>query len=55
MIAYLHKGRNNTWELRFCAEPCNGPAFANAEMVNVSGKREARKICKDRGAQAWNF
>jgi hypothetical protein len=55
MTAYLHKGRNQTWELRLCARPCNGPEFANAEMIVVSGKHEARAICKARGAQPHNF
>lgn len=54
MIAYLTKTRTG-YELRLCARPCNGPEFYNAEAIAVSGKREARAICKARGAQPYNF
>lgn len=54
MIAYLHKTRTG-YELRICARACNGAEFQNAEAIAVAGKREARAICKARGASPWNF
>ena len=28
---------------------------SNVAAVNVSGKREARKLAKEQGAEPWNF
>lgn len=54
MTAYLHKARKG-YELTLCAKPCNGAEFNNSEKVKVSGKREANRICKERGATPHNF
>jgi len=54
MIAYLHKTRTG-FELTLCARPCNGPEFAQAEKIAVTGKREVNAICKARGAAPYNF
>lgn len=54
MVAYLHKTRTG-FELTICAKPCNGAEFQSAEKIAVSGKREAAKVCKDRGAKPFNF
>ena len=50
MIAYLF-GKT----LASVAKPCNGVEFQNGEKVAVTGKREARAVCKARGIKAWNF
>jgi hypothetical protein len=54
MVAYLHKTRTG-WELTICAGPCNGEAFQRGEKLPVAGKREANKVCKERGITPWNF
>jgi len=54
MIAYFFKTRTG-FELRICARPCNGEEFQNAEVIKISGKREANAICKARSITAWNF
>ena len=54
MIAYFFKTRTG-FELRICARPCNGEEFQNAEVIKISGKREATAICKARSITAWNF
>jgi hypothetical protein len=54
MTAYLHKSRDG-YTLTLCARPCNGAEFQNGEKISVPGKREARKICKERGAAPHNF
>lgn len=54
MIAYFHKTRAG-FVLTLCARPCNGPEFAQAEKITVTGKRHARQICTARGAQPYNF
>lgn len=54
MVAYLHKTKTGH-VLTLCAAPCNGPAFVNAEKIPVAGKREARAVCKARGATPHNF
>ena len=50
MIAYLF-GKT----LTIVAKPCDGADFQNGENITVSGKREAKAICKARGIKAWNF
>lgn len=54
MVAYLHRTRTG-FELTIVARPCNGPEFYNGEKIAVSGKREARAICKSRNLVAYNF
>lgn len=54
MIAYLHKSREG-YTLTLCVRPCNGEEFQKSEKISVPGKREARKICKERGAAPHNF
>jgi hypothetical protein len=56
MIAYFHKARGKgNFELTICAQPCNGAEFQAGERIAVSGKREAKAICKARGIKPWNF
>lgn len=60
MIAYLHKALpKDAWQGRYvltlCARPCNGEEYQNAEKVRVADKREARIVCKARGAKPYNF
>lgn len=54
MIGYLNKVRGG-WVLTICAKPCSGEEFNNSEKIPVSGKREAKKICQERGCSMWNF
>lgn len=54
MVAYLEKTRSG-FSLKLCPKPCNGPEYANAETIKVSGKREARTIAQARAAKPWNF
>lgn len=54
MISYLHKSKDG-YELTLCARPCSGIEFQAGEKIAVSGKREARQVCKDRGATPYNF
>jgi len=54
MIAYLHNTRDG-FVLTLCARPCNGAEFQAGEKIVVAGKREARAICKARGARPYNF
>lgn len=54
MTAYLHKTRTG-YELTITARPCNGAEYQAGEKIAVSGKREARAICKARNATPWNF
>ena len=54
MIAYFFKTRFG-FELRICARPCNGEEFQNAVVIMVSGKREAKTICKSENITPWNF
>lgn len=55
MIAYLHANREKTFTLTICARPCNGEEYQKGERITVSGKREARAICKARKITPWNF
>lgn len=55
MTAYLNKMPGNKWMLTIVAKPCNGAEFAAGEHVEVAGKREANKLCKERGLKPWNF
>ena len=56
MIAYFHKARGKgNFELTICAQPCNGAEYQAGERIAVSGKREAKAICKARGIKPWNF
>ena len=54
MIAYFFKTRFG-FELRICARPCKGEEFQNAVVIMVSGKREAKTICKSENITPWNF
>lgn len=54
MIGYLNKVKGG-WVLTICEKPCSGEEFSKAEKIPVSGKREARAICRDRGLREWNF
>lgn len=54
MVAYLHKSRTG-YKLTIVARPCNGEEYQNGEKITVSGKREAKAICKARGVKPWNF
>lgn len=54
MVAYLHNTRDGLI-LTLVARPCNGAEFQNGEKIAVAGKREARAICKARGARPYNF
>jgi hypothetical protein len=54
MVAYFNKVRGG-FELTLCAKPCNGAEFNNAEKIKVEGKREAKAVCKERGATPYNF
>ena len=55
MIAYYFQSKKIGAEIIICESPCNGLAFQNSEKIKVSGKAEAKKICKERGIQPWNF
>ncbi|WP_421983361.1 hypothetical protein [Roseibium sp.] len=55
MVAYLHGSKAKGWTLTICKQPCAGPEFSNSEKITVSGKREANKICKERGIKPWNW
>lgn len=55
MVAYFHKVRGGKFELTIMEKPENGEAFQKAEKIEVSGKREANKICKDRNIKPCNF
>jgi hypothetical protein len=55
MIAYLHKAPGNTYQLTIVARPCRGEEFNAGEKITVSGKREARTICAQRGITPHNF
>jgi hypothetical protein len=50
MVAYLNRN-----VLTIVAGPCNGEAFMAGEKIVVGGKREARRICAERGVTLWNF
>ena len=54
MIAYFFKTRTG-FELTICQQACNGAEFQNGEKISVSGKREAKAICKARNVKPWNF
>lgn len=54
MVGYITKTKTG-YTLAVTAGPCNGAAFQNAETIAVTGKREARAICKARGIKPWNF
>lgn len=54
MVAYLHNTRDGL-VLTLVARPCNGAEFQAGEKIAVAGKREARAICKARGARPFNF
>jgi hypothetical protein len=54
MVAYLHHTREGL-VLTLVARPCNGAEFQAGEKILVAGKREARAICKARGARPFNF
>jgi hypothetical protein len=54
MTAYLFKTRNG-FQLTIVNRPCCGEEFQAGEHIAVAGKREARAICKARGAKPWNF
>jgi hypothetical protein len=49
-VAYLHGAT-----LTIVSRPCNGAEYQAGEKLAVSGKREARSICKARGVKPWNF
>ena len=56
MIAYLHSGRPGTgFVLTLVARPCNGAEFQAGEKISVLTVREARAVCKARGARPYNF
>jgi hypothetical protein len=56
MIAYFHKARGKgNFELTICAAPCNGLEFQQGERIAVTGKKEAKAICKARNIQPYNF
>ncbi len=54
MVAYLNKTKSG-FVLTICDAPCNGDAFNNSEKVAVDGKREANRICKERGITPFNW
>ncbi len=54
MTAYLYKTRTG-YELTLVARPCAGAEFQAGEKITVAGKREARKVCAERGATPHNF
>jgi len=54
MIAYFLKTRTG-FELRICARPCNGQEFQDAQVISVTGKREAKTFCKTNSIICWNF
>jgi hypothetical protein len=55
MVGYFYNGPKKTFTLHICPGPCQGVDFQNAKVIAVSGKREARAICKARKIQPWNF
>jgi hypothetical protein len=54
MVAYYHKVRGG-FQLTIVAQACNGAEFNNGEKIRVSGKIEAKRICKDRNITPHNF
>lgn len=54
MYAYLGKTKNG-YELTIVAKPCNGAEFNNGIKVTVTGKKEAKEICKKLSYTAYNF
>jgi hypothetical protein len=55
MVAYIHKQKGGHYEMTIVARPCNGAEFQAGEKVPVSGKREAKAICKARDITPHNF
>jgi len=53
MYAHLYKARGGGWVL-YLSNSFDRSVKPFAELT-VSGKREARKIAAERGAQPWNF
>jgi hypothetical protein len=50
--AYLTNGGKAGWFLTIVAA---GQEYGAGQRVPVSGRREARRVCADLGAVAWNF
>ena len=50
MVAYYF-----TKQLVIVSKPCNGAEFQAGEKIKVSGKLEAKRICKERGIKPYNF
>jgi hypothetical protein len=55
MCAHLYRAKGGGWELFICRGPLRHDVLHYAEIIKVSGKREARKIAAERGATPWNF
>lgn len=55
MVAYFHKARGGKFELTIVSAPCNGADYQAGEVIPVSGKKEAKEICKARAVKPWNF
>lgn len=61
MIGYIYKmskgalGLSGKYELTICECPCNGEEFNKSEKRVVSGKREAKQICKALNITPYNF
>lgn len=51
--ASLYRARGGGWELHLHNSVERG--LQSGEIVKVAGKREARRLAQERGAQAWNF
>ena len=50
--AYLTNGGKAGWFLTIVDA---GQDYGAGQRVPVSGRREARRVCADLGAVAWNF
>lgn len=53
VYAYFTKGFRSSWVAFYPSYDLRG--LQPTEMIVVSGKKEARKIASERGAQCWNF
>lgn len=50
--AYLTNGGKAGWFLTIVEA---GQEYGAGQRVTVSGRREARRVCDELGAVAWNF
>ena len=52
MTAHLYGSKAKGWTLTLTAGPRPVPTL---NTLTVTGKREAKQLCKQYGWQAWNF